>query len=209
MGLQTEFQIGLRIGAGNSSSGSIDRGNLANLSDPKACLPSLPLMSWTAAKTDLKLLESLVWAEVERRYERGASAGEICRAFGFSSSTFHAHARAGGWRRLDAAPRATNAATGEPRDAGATPSVLDGLALTAATLEADAALLARKALDLLAHGDGKAADAALKAADRLLRIKRRLGSEPETNQAEEAVGRLMAMSDAELEVEIKRLAGAG
>ena len=87
--------------------------------------------------------------------------------------------------------------------------VLDGLALTADTLEQDAAKLASKALKRLASGDGKGADAALKAADRLLRIKRRLGSAPGEAGSSEALGRLMAMSDGELETEIKRLAGEG
>ena len=88
--------------------------------------------------------------------------------------------------------------------------MLGGLALGEDTLEQDVAQLARKALALVAAGDGKGADAALKAADRLVRIKRRLGSEAdpseETGPAQK-LAQIMAMSEGELEAEILRLAG--
>jgi hypothetical protein len=174
-----------------------------------AGLPNLSAMRWTAAKTDPKILEELVWAEVARAFAAGATGPELSRKFGFGESTFYAHAKAGGWQRKQVAAR-EQAKAGNREPAPKTADrVLEGLELTAPSLEADAAQLARKALALVVDGDGKGADAALKAADRLLRIKRRLGSEPESSKSEEALGRLMAMSDAELEAEILRLAGGG
>ena len=163
-------------------------------------------MRWTAARTDPKLLDELIWAEVARAFAAGATGPELCRKFGFGLSTFRARAKAGGWQR-----KQMTQVEPEPEVVACAPKVavpvLEGLGLTAQMLEADAALLARKALGLVAAGEDKAADAALKAADRLLRIKRRLGSEPETSKSAEALGRLTALSDAELEAEILRLAG--
>ena len=170
------------------------------LSDPAATTPNLCSMRWSPAKTDPKILDELIWAEVARAYRAGTPASALCRKFGFGSSTFHARAKAGGWQRKQAAA--------EPVAASA--DVLGGLALGEDTLEQDVAQLARKALALVAAGDGKRADAALKAADRLVRIKRRLGSEAEeTEEAGPAQKRahLLAMSDGELEAEILRLAG--
>ena len=163
-------------------------------------------MRWTAAKTDPKILDELIWAEVARAFAAGATGRELCRKFGFGLSTFHARAKAGGWQRKQMAQADATPEPAAPAPKVAGP-VLDGLGLTVQTLEADAAMLARKALGLVAAGEDKAADVALKAADRLLRIKRRLGSEPESSKSAEALGRLMAMSDAELEAEILRLAG--
>ncbi|MEO9968606.1 MAG: hypothetical protein ABJG15_02050 [Hyphomonadaceae bacterium] len=169
-------------------------------------------MKWTPSKTDPKVLEALIWAEVARAFKAGATGAELCRRFGFSASTFYAHAKAGGWQQKQMAAQAELASEAEegetPRTGADQGGVLGGLALREDTLEQDAAELARRALARVAAGDGKGADAALKAADRLLRIKRRLGSEPDTSSAEAALGRLMAMSDGELEGEIKRLAGA-
>jgi hypothetical protein len=165
-------------------------------------------MRWTAARTDPKLLDQLVWAEVARAFAEGATGPELCRKFGFGLSTFYARAKAGGWQRKQVALQVEPEPEKSAADRRAV-DVLAGLGLTAQTLEADAAQLARKALAFVAAGENKAADAALKAADRLLRIKRRLGSEPESSKSEEALGRLMAMSDAELEAEILRLAGGG
>ncbi len=171
-------------------------------------------MRWTAARTDPKLLDELVWAEVARAFADGATGPELSRKFGFGLSTFYARAKAGGWQRKQVVAQGEAKASAPVRTAAdKTPAdrravdVLAGLGLTAQTLEADAAQLARKALGFVVAGEDKAADAALKAADRLLRIKRRLGSEPETSKSDEALGRLMAMSDAELEAEIMRLAG--
>jgi len=170
-------------------------------------------MRWTAAKTDPKILDELVWAEVARAFAAGATGPELCRRFGFGLSTFYARAKAGGWQHKQVAARERAKPEPEPETAAQTPQatdpVLEGLELSVRSLEADAATLARKALGLVAAGDGKGADAALKAADRLLRIRRKLGSEPDSAASSEALGRLMAMSDGELEVEIKRLAGAG
>ena len=160
-------------------------------------------MRWSPAKTDPKILDELIWAEVARAYRAGTPASALCRKFGFGSSTFHARAKAGGWQRKQAEAELVAAAP-------ASADVLGGLALGEDTLEQDVAQLARKALALVAAGDGKRADAALKAADRLVRIKRRLGSEAEeTEEAGPAQKRahLLAMSDGELEAEILRLAG--
>ena len=160
-------------------------------------------MRWSPVKTDPEILDALIWAEVARAYRAGTPASALCRKFGFGSSTFHARAKAGGWQR--------NQAGAEPVAAAQTDAdVLGGLTLGEDTLEQDAAQLARRALALVAAGDGKGADAALKAADRLLRIKRRLGSE--TERAEETgpaqkLAQIMEMSEGELEAEISRLAG--
>ena len=166
-------------------------------------MANLCFMRWSPAKTDPKILDALIWAEVARAYRAGTPASALCRKFGFGSSTFHARAKAGGWQRKQAAEEPVAAA---PADA----DVLGGLALSEDSLEQDAAQLARKALALVAAGDGKGADAALKAADRLVRIKRRLGSETEAGEETgpaQKRAHLLAMSDGELEAEILRLAG--
>jgi hypothetical protein len=42
-----------------------------------------------------------VWGHARREYLSGVTAAAICQRYGMSMASFRAHARAGGWRRID------------------------------------------------------------------------------------------------------------
>ena len=42
-----------------------------------------------------------VWSQARREYLSGVTAASICQRYGMSLASFRAHARAGGWRRID------------------------------------------------------------------------------------------------------------
>ena len=146
--------------------------------------------------------------EVRRQYLSGATAKEACAPFGFSERTLRDKAKAEGWRKKDLA-----AGRIKIEEADEMPPATLATSLTPEALGEEAAALARQALDLVRAGDAKAADAALKAADRLLRIKRKIGegariSSSETDAAI-ARARLNAMDETELRAEIVRIATEG
>ncbi|MEM6901191.1 MAG: hypothetical protein AAF583_15655 [Pseudomonadota bacterium] len=151
-------------------------------------------MNWCPLSLDRAVLEPLIWADAKRRYLRGETVRAICRRYGFGKSTFYERAGAGGWLR--------------PRPAKADPTPEPALAPTELGPQAEA--LVYLALGRVAAGDGKGADDALKAAGRLLRIKRHLGEAAEVHEPTEAEierARRDAMTKPELIAEIKRRVG--
>ncbi|MEM7662357.1 MAG: hypothetical protein AAF292_08895 [Pseudomonadota bacterium] len=153
-------------------------------------------MNWCPLSLDRAVLEPLIWADAKRRYLRGEPVRAICRRYGFGKTTFYDHASAGGWAR----PPLNSAALADESPASLEPTELGP----------QAEALVYLALGHVAEGNAKGADEALKAAGRLLRIKRHLGEaaevrEPTPGEIERA--RIAAMTKPELIAEIKRRAG--
>jgi hypothetical protein len=58
-------------------------------------------MSTQLNLADLDGLGGDMWDHARREYLAGVKATTICQRYGMSLSSFRAHARAGGWRRVD------------------------------------------------------------------------------------------------------------
>lgn len=185
-----------------------------------------------AIKTALK-------AEAERRARSGEPLSHIARALDISNATINRWAARGRFRQIDRRRQARGLAplpvprwarpdysaerrkeTGREfgpkadQDAAAphTPDAAASPLSPAPDLKTEARLLALEALALVRAGQLKNADDKLRAADRLLRIDKRLHgttppAPPEPSKSEAARARVLAMSDTELEAEIMRLAG--
>lgn len=151
-------------------------------------------MNWCPFDLDRDVLEALIWRDARRRYRRGETVRSICDRYGFCKTTFYEHANAGGWLRP------------QPARPGEEPAPR----LSPTELGSQAEALAYAALERVLAGDEKGADGALKAAGRLLRIKRHLGEAAEAIEptaAEKEQARIAGMGKADLIAEILARAG--
>jgi len=176
--------------------------------------------------------------EAERRARSGEPLSHIAKALDISNATISRWAARGQFRQIDRRRQArglaplpvprwarrnysaqtrketglktTNTEAAQHAPEGAEASPLS----PAPDLKTEAALLAREALALVRAGKLKQADEKMRASDRLLRIQKRLTllypqDTTEKSASQAARDRIEAMSDAELEAEILRLANDG
>ena len=199
-------------------------------------MPPSPVTPPSATGPRTSATRTALQTEAARRAQTSEPLSAIAKALQVSDTTIYRWAARGGFRQIDRkreaaglsalpvpdwaqrsydtrrrtapvptpAPEALHA--GRPAAAPATPETED--------LGAEAALFAREALALVRAGKLKEADEKMRASDRLLRIQKRLAllcpqETAEKSPSQVARDRIEAMSDAELEEEILRLAGVG
>ncbi len=161
---------------------------------------------------------ALTVAEAERRVRAGASLSETARALGVSRAAISTWAAQGRWRLKDLAreaaglaplPRPWFARDGRGRTEGSgLAAIMDAGRERRSSGEIEG--LQAQAVEHYRRGRLTEAEAALRAADRLARLQRRveaLGPRPPT-ASEAARANVLAMTEAELRAEVRKLARA-